>query len=62
MQEASIRRLARESGYRITKSRRQVDDLDNFGGYVLIDNETNGVVMESRYSASLDEIEHWLRH
>jgi hypothetical protein len=58
-QEARVRRIARQHGYSIHKSRRALS-LDNFGGYMLIDVNTNAVVAGPRFDLSLDDIEDWL--
>ena len=61
-QESRVRSLAHRHGYKVRKSRqwKNVPNLDNFGDYQLIDTEINGVVLGSRYDATLDLIEEWL--
>jgi hypothetical protein len=56
-QEARVRRLAVQYGYRVHKSRQRnnVPNLDNFGNYMLIDDH-NAVVTGSCFDASLDQI------
>lgn len=57
--EDRVRRLARRHGYRLHKSRqwKDVPNLDNFGEYMLIDADRNGIVLGSRFDATLEEIE-----
>lgn len=57
--EGAIRARAKRRGYRLLKSRRGIS-LDNFGGYMLVDVETNGVVLGSRFDADLAEIARYL--
>ena len=57
-QENRVRQLAARLGYRVMKSRQDIH-LDNLGEYQLVDR--NGVVMGSRFDASLDQIESYLR-
>lgn len=59
MTENAIRRLADRNGYRLCKSRRHIS-LDNHGEYMLLDTETNCVVLGSRYDASLEDVRAWL--
>ncbi len=56
-QENRVRHLATRLGYRVMKSRQDIH-LDNLGEYQLVDR--NGVVMGSRFDASLDQIEAYL--
>jgi hypothetical protein len=58
--ENRLRKLAHRRGYRIQKSRRQVD-MDNFGEYMLIDIRFNAAILGSRYDATLDDIEEFLK-
>lgn len=57
--ESRIRRKLKKRGYTLSKSRRQID-ADNFGGYMVIDVETNTIVWGSRYDLSLEAIEAWI--
>jgi hypothetical protein len=61
-QESRVRSLARRRGYVVRKSRqwKNVPNVDNCGAYRLIDTEINGIVLGSRYDATLDDIEQWL--
>ncbi len=58
-QENRVRQLAARLGYRVMKSRQGIH-LDNFGEYQLVDR--NGVVFGSRFDASLDQIEEYLKN
>ncbi len=57
-QESRVRQLAARLGYRVMKARQDIH-LDNLGEYQLVDR--NGVVLGSRFDASLDQIEAYLR-
>jgi hypothetical protein len=54
-QEARIRRLAIDMGFRVLKSRERTQHDNNRGAYMLVDDH-NVVVTGSRFDASLDEI------
>ncbi len=56
--ESSVRRLARRSGYFITKSRRALS-MDNGGEYRLVNADSNRVVLGERYDATLADIADW---
>jgi hypothetical protein len=58
--ENRLRKLAHRRGYRIQKSRRQID-MDNFGEYMLVDIRFNATILGSRYDATLDDIEGFLK-
>ena len=53
--EAAVRCFVRRCGYRVRKSRRE-ESLDNFGLFMLVENDTNLIVLGSRFDASLDDI------
>lgn len=60
VRENKLRRIAQRRGFRIEKSRRKDPDALDYGGYMLIKNDINGVVLGSTaftYSATLDDIE-----
>jgi hypothetical protein len=61
--ESRVRAQARRAGYRVAKSRawKNVPNVDNFGDYMLIEVDGNLVVLGSRYDASLDDIEAFLK-
>jgi hypothetical protein len=60
-QESRVRRKGRSLGYQVRKSRewKHVPNLDNMGGYMLID-DRGFCMLGSRYDVSLDEIEDYL--
>lgn len=58
--ETRVRRLADRNGYRVSKSRRQTGP-ENAGEFALLDISTGAPVTGWRYSASLEEIEAFLR-
>ena len=57
--EGALRSRARRNGLALRKSRREID-LDKFGGYMLIDVETNVIVLGSRFDADLDAVAQYL--
>jgi hypothetical protein len=57
--ESALRARAKRNGYRLCKSRRNID-LDNFGGYTLLDASQNFVVRGSRFDATLEDIADFL--
>jgi hypothetical protein len=57
--ESAVRSRARRAGYIVRKSRR-AESLDNFGDFRLVDASLNGVVLGSRFDATLDEIHEFL--
>jgi hypothetical protein len=52
--EATLRARAKRYGYLMRKSRQSIS-LDNLGGYMLVDGETNGVVLGGRFDADLED-------
>jgi hypothetical protein len=53
--EQPARRVARRVGLLARKSRKHVD-VDNRGGFMLVDPKTNGVVFASRYEMTPVEV------
>ena len=53
--EARARRAAKRAGLRAVKSRKQ-ESLDNFGGFMLVDLQTNGVVDGRRYDLTPEDV------
>jgi hypothetical protein len=65
--ENRLRRVAIRRGYRLEKSRRRDPGAVDFGGYMLLDGKTNGVVLGGSqdahpYSASLADVEKFFQH
>jgi hypothetical protein len=58
--EDRARHLAWRQGYLLRKSRIREVNLDNLGGYMLIDANMNCIVAGSRWDLSLEEVEDWL--
>ena len=61
--EDRLRREAAKVGYRIEKSRSRNPRSVEYGGYMLIDDKMNAVVIGGHpfaYNATLDDIETWL--
>jgi hypothetical protein len=57
--ETAVRSRARRARYVARKSRRQTD-LDNLGRFMLVDAETNLVVLGSRFDATLTDVVNFL--
>ena len=63
--EQQVRRLAHRYGFRLEKSRRRTPQARDYGRYRLVDVPRHTVVyggIPDDYSATLDDIEHFLRH
>lgn len=55
-----LRRKADKLGYRIHKNRVKSPNLDDHGGYQVVDNETNGVSAGRRFDLDLGGVEAFL--
>lgn len=63
VRENRLRRMASRQGYRVLKSRRRDDRAYDYGGYMIIDANTNFVVWGSHplaFCLSLGDVEDWL--
>lgn len=63
VRENKIRRMATRQGMSVQKSRRRDPRAIDYGGWMLCDDSTSGVVVGGgafAYSATLDDIEDWL--
>lgn len=65
IRENRLRRMAARQGFTIVKSRRRDPLARDFGTYMVVDPETNGVVLGHptsgpNGSATLDDVEEWL--
>ena len=58
--DAHLRRLARRNGYMVRKSRWRLGSIDNFGGYMLVDPDTNGAVAGTRFDLTGDDVAAYL--
>lgn len=58
-QESRVRRMARQNGYVVQKSRGAMG-LNNHGLYRLVDPFVNAVMVGWDFDATLDDIEEWL--
>jgi hypothetical protein len=64
VRENRLRRVAERRGYRLLKSRRRDPEALDYGGYVLIDVQTNAVILGATpvgFSATLDNVEAYFR-
>ena len=60
--DSQLRSIARRAGYALHKSRqwKHVPNLDNYGGYMIVDSATNSVVAGSRFELDLPVVAAWL--
>jgi hypothetical protein len=56
--DSRLRRLARKKGYSLRRSRWRCRSVDNFGGYIIVD-QANGVIAGSRFDLGPSDIEAW---
>lgn len=57
--ENRLRRKLHAQGFFLTKSRAN-ESLDNFGGYMICDGFSGGVVRGSRFELTLEDVEQFL--
>ncbi len=57
--ERRLRKIAQKQGLLLRKSRSQLS-MDNQGGYMIVDPDTNVVVAGKRFDLDLDAVEAWL--
>lgn len=57
--EARLRCKANAQGMGLSVSRRP-ENIDNFGGYMLVDHGLNAVIAGSRFDLSADEVAEYL--
>lgn len=60
VREDRLRRAAKRQGLRLEKSRLRDPRAIGFGGYMLVDNNTDAVVGGASYSLDLDAAENYL--
>lgn len=58
-QEQKLRRALNKCGYSLRKSRKRIS-LDNFGGYMIVDQHINCVVAGSRFDLSAENVQDFL--
>jgi hypothetical protein len=56
MNESKARRELKKLGYQLKKSRVRNTNLDNWGGYMIIEPNMNSVVAGERFDMSLEEV------
>jgi len=59
--EQSLRRKLKRRGYLMKKSRGQMN-IDNHGGFMIIDIHTNAVVDGNRFNLNLSDVEDFIRY
>jgi hypothetical protein len=60
--ESRLRHLAKREGYLLRKSRSREVNVDDFGDFMLVEGDTNLIVLGSRFDATLDDVEAFLAH
>ncbi len=60
VRENRVRRMAARQGLILRKSRRRDPHALDYGGYWLIDDEANTLIVGERWGMSLDDVEAWL--
>jgi hypothetical protein len=60
---ARLRRLAHKHGFVLRKSRQSkgVPHANNYGRFMLVEADSNRIIVGSRFDASLEEIENCLK-
>jgi hypothetical protein len=59
--DSLVRREARKVGLMVKKSRRRTYDSNNWGGYMLLDQETLGVIDGAGFDLSPEAVLDWCR-
>lgn len=54
--EQKLRRLLKEEGYTLVKSRKRNFDFNNQGGYMVVDDRINACVGGARFDWDLDDV------
>ena len=57
--EARLRRLVHKEGCALSRSRWRLGSIDNFGGFMIVDQFTNCVVAGSRWDLTPGHVEEW---
>lgn len=58
--EQQLRRALNKKGYSLHKSRKRIN-INNLGGYMIVNVYTNCVVAGSRYDMTLDDVINWMQ-
>ena len=59
--DSFVRREARKAGYIVRKCRRHTFDSSNWGGYMLLDPETLGIIDGAGYDLTPEAVLDWCR-
>ena len=59
--ESKARRLANKNGYRLVKSRERIEHANNFGGFMLVETQSNRVVVGERFDMILEDVFEFFR-
>jgi hypothetical protein len=54
--ESKARRVAKRAGLDARKSRRRKESIDNLGGFMLVDPQTNSVVNGNRFDLTAGDV------
>ena len=60
VQENLFRRKAKRLGLRLVKSRVRSININDHGGYMMVDNQNNFVVAGSKFDMDLEDVNNWL--
>lgn len=58
--DARLRRMAKRLGYTVRKSRWRLDSYDNFGGYMIVDPNSGGLMAGARFDLTGAAAAAWL--
>ena len=58
--ENRLRRQLSRLGYTLHKSRIRNTNLDNFGGYMIVDSYYNAIVAGERFDLDIDDVENFV--
>lgn len=61
MNEVQVRRRLKILGYRLVKSRVRKININNHGGYMIIEINSNTVISGSKYELTLEDVMRFLR-
>jgi len=62
LSETKIRRECKKYGMTLKKSRIKNINIDDMGGYMLVDTMGNFVIAGSRFELTLDDVQEWLKN
>lgn len=60
IRENKARRKLNKSGYVLRKSRVRNTNIDNYGGYMIVDAFFNAIVSGERFNLDIDDVERFI--